>query len=109
MLTHPGGHNQVFREQPLIRTTPNGVESVIIDRLILAYDPDGKVASAEVIDFKTDRGIAPERLLERHTDQLRRYVEVVGGVFGISSDKIGVQLAHLDQGMVHRVSFARSG
>ena len=109
LLSHPGGSLQVFREQPLIRTTSRGVESVIIDRLILAYDDAGRVVGAEVVDFKTDHGIDQDLLLQRHTNQLRRYVEVVGGVFGISNDKIGAQLAHVDQGMVHRVSFAGSG
>jgi ATP-dependent exoDNAse (exonuclease V) beta subunit len=57
--------------------------SGVIDRLHVFRDPLGLPERVELIDFKTDAVTKGEQLLERYSEQMNAYREVIGKAFGV--------------------------
>lgn len=57
--------------------------SGVIDRLHVFRDPLGLPERVELLDFKTDAVTKREQLLERYSEQMNAYREVIGKAFGV--------------------------
>ena len=95
-------------ERPFAHRTENEVISGVIDRLVLGRAPDGSVAAAEVLDFKTDRVEAgdPEGLEERveaYRPQLAAYRSAVAAMYGLEERAVRAGLVFLVPGTVREI------
>ncbi|MCW1924558.1 UvrD-helicase domain-containing protein [Luteolibacter arcticus] len=82
-LFERGGRNvELFREQPVEAILDGKWLSGVIDRLHVIRDSGGKVATLELIDFKTDAIQEPRQLTERYSGQMTAYREVLSKAFG---------------------------
>ncbi len=94
----------VFRERPY-QFSDNGVLwNGVIDRLVLLYD-GAELVGADVVDFKSDERIVPERL-EEYRLQLKRYGEAVNRLYGLPHEKISLRVAFVT---LRRLVDARTG
>jgi ATP-dependent exoDNAse (exonuclease V) beta subunit len=75
---------ELRREQPVDAILDGRWLSGTIDRLHLFLNADGKVSSAEIVDFKTDAVSSGEELVSRYSDQMRAYREVIERAFGVT-------------------------
>jgi ATP-dependent helicase/nuclease subunit A len=60
--------------------------SGIFDRVHIKMGPDGQPVTAQIYDFKTDKG--PVDLQEKYKDQLDSYTKAAALLLGISPDKV---------------------
>jgi ATP-dependent helicase/nuclease subunit A len=66
--------------------------SGVIDRLLVERDDSGRVRSATVIDFKTDRVEREDDLIERYSGQMLAYRMALAMVFEIEAAAIDCAL-----------------
>lgn len=94
----------VENELPFLLREGDALVEGIIDRLVLARDPEtGAYRAAHVLDYKTDAVPAgdPQRLDERtalYAPQLRAYRRAVTRLYGIPAEAIRLTLLFLEPG-----------
>ena len=69
-----------------------------IDRLVLLYD-GSKLVAADVVDFKSDEKLVPERL-DEYCVQLKRYGEAVQKLYKLPSDRVSLRVAFVTLGII---------
>ena len=90
----PSDNPRVEREATFIGGSSGGVDSIVIDRLVVAEDG----ASARVYDFKTNQaGLSETDLLAEYGDQLARYRAFVAASLRIAPEAVALWLVDLDQ------------
>ena len=94
----------VLRERPYQLVEGGVLWEGKIDRLVLLYDGT-KLVGADVVDFKSDEKLVPERL-DEYRLQLKRYGEAVERLYGLSSEKISLRIAFVTP---RRLVDARTG
>lgn len=91
----------VHREWRFTRCVDGAVQSGSIDRLTRETGADGRCASAEIIDFKTDQLRGPaDAAAEAYAAQVRDYAEVVERAFGVPMSRITRRIAFVTAGVV---------
>ena len=93
-LARPEGPATVLLEHPFLRRRPDGLQSGLIDRLVLLGDP-AMPHAAEIVDFKTDwidAADAGRWARERHAGQLRAYRDAVAERFRIDPKDIRLRV-----------------
>ena len=93
---------RVERELPFIVREGDTLVEGVLDRLVLIPGPDGTVAEAVVIDYKTDRvmdgpGAQPDRT-DHYREQLRTYLRSVQVLYGLGPAQVHGMLLFLDSG-----------
>ena len=86
VMKKPGENFTVWRERAFDVEVDGRAVSGIFDRVHIELGEDGKVASAQIYDFKTDKGNVD--LPERYNDQLDAYRQAVALLLGISANKV---------------------
>ena len=86
ILQKPGENFTVWRERAFDVEVDGRSVSGIFDRVHIEFGKDGKPASAQIYDFKTDKGNVDLR--ERYKDQLDAYIKAAALLLGISPDKV---------------------
>jgi ATP-dependent helicase/nuclease subunit A len=89
-LARPDGPATVLCEHPFLRRREDGIQSGLIDRLVLLGDP-AMPHAAEIVDFKSDAvavADAEAHARERHRGQLLSYRTAVAERFRIAPDDI---------------------
>jgi len=79
---------EVFREQAVEVILDGRWMSGVIDRLLIERDGGGRVISATVVDFKTDRVETEAELAERHGGQMLAYRKALSDVLAVKEDAI---------------------
>lgn|GEM_PF-42972 len=105
LLTKPTTAVELWQERPFDVLVDGQWISGILDRVHLHRSPDGSVASAEVLDFKTDR-VKDGRLDDACTDhapQIHLYRYAVATLLGIDPSKVGGKLIFTHHGQVREV------
>jgi len=97
----------VENELPFARRVGGDIQEGFIDRLVLTRN-DGRVVSAEVLDFKTDAiESGDDETLASRTDQYRpqiaAYCEVVREQYGLADEDVRGLLVFLVSGAVKKV------
>jgi len=98
-------HLTVEREVPFVRRTAEGIQSGVIDRIVIARPQEnGPAESVEVIDYKTDRlGQIEDGALgaaARYQPQLRAYAEAIAPRFGVAAEAVRTRLVFVESGEV---------
>ncbi|MBR5878792.1 MAG: PD-(D/E)XK nuclease family protein, partial [Akkermansia sp.] len=100
---------EVYNEQSIEAITEkNEWLSGTIDRLVLAFDAQGKVTAAHIIDFKTNQ-LAPtqeasyEALKKEYTRQMSAYRKYVAKACNIEYAQVSVSLVSCPLGLPARV------
>lgn len=62
--------------------------SGVIDRLLVQRDDSGRVESATVVDFKSDRVEAESELIERYSGQMQDYRQAVAAVLELGPGEV---------------------
>lgn len=86
VMKKPGENFTLWRERAFDVEVDGRAVSGIFDRVHIELGEDGKVASAQIYDFKTDKGNVD--LPERYNDQLDAYRQAVALLLGISANKV---------------------
>ena len=89
ILKKPGENFTVWREKAFDVEVDGRPVSGIFDRVHIELGQDGKPASAQIYDFKTDKESVDLR--ERYKDQLDAYSKAAALLLGISPDKVEAQ------------------
>ncbi|MEM7792077.1 MAG: PD-(D/E)XK nuclease family protein, partial [Verrucomicrobiota bacterium] len=87
----PPGPAIVWRERSFSYIDGNQLINGVFDRVNLHQDETGKIISAEIIDFKTDRIEYPntiDKAIESHRSQLEIYRKALSGILGLSETLI---------------------
>jgi len=92
---------RVFRELPLLHREAGVTWSGVIDLLVPGEDPGGK--EWLVVDYKTDRGLAPEEARRLYGEQLRLYGRAVKSARKLAAPP-RLELWLLDRGEVAEVA-----
>jgi len=79
---------KVYREQPMEVMLECVWVSGVLDRLLVEMDENGKVIYAAIMDFKTDQVEAESELIERYSDQLDRYVNMVAEAYALPDENV---------------------
>ena len=87
LFTLGGRDITLMREQPFDTIVDGVWTSGVIDRLHL-HRENGKMARAEIIDFKTDRVESGDELIERYAGQMRAYRQAVAAATGLAPETI---------------------
>jgi ATP-dependent helicase/nuclease subunit A len=100
----PAG-TRVLREAPFAYRDGDVVVEGLIDRLVLIPGPDGALARAEVLDFKTDDVPAPgtplfDARVAHYRPQLDAYRAAVARVYGVAESAVTARLALVRAGVV---------
>jgi ATP-dependent helicase/nuclease subunit A len=74
---------ELRREQPVDAILHEQWLSGTIDRLHIFRDGSGTPIRAEIIDFKTDAVTSGEQLVERYSEQMEAYREVISRALGV--------------------------
>ncbi len=95
----------VERELPFVRRTAEGIQSGVIDRIVITRSrEDGPAESVEVIDYKTDRVGHVESgvmgAVDRYQPQLRAYAEAIAPRFGVAAESVRTRLVLVETGEV---------
>nr|MDZ4756485.1 UvrD-helicase domain-containing protein [Phycisphaerae bacterium] len=101
VLARPAGEATVHRERRFVRLVEIGLESSVVDRLVLIGAPERPTA-AQIIDYKTD-SVTPgggAALLERYRPQLAAYMEAVAERYRLDPRAVQATLVLLDSGEV---------
>lgn len=87
---------EVRNECPIATLEDGLLVDGTIDRLVL-LSVDGRVHSAEVIDYKTDPVEPGEtgRLVQKYGDQLRTYADAVARMYAVPRERIATRLVSL--------------
>lgn len=100
---------EVYNEQPIVAVTDkNKWLSGTIDRLVLTTDSEGKVTTAHIIDFKTNR-LAPDKkasydaLKKEYEEQMTAYREHVADALGIPESDVSISLFSCPLGVKARI------
>jgi len=98
-LARPSGAAEAWRERRFARVAGGKLEAGAFDRVVVVRET-GRVASARLVDFKTDRIAGDgERFAEavaRHTPQLRAYRRALAAVTALPETQIVAELFFLD-------------
>jgi ATP-dependent exoDNAse (exonuclease V) beta subunit len=99
---------EVETERRFAHRTGDEVVSGVVDRLVLAREPGGRVVAAEVVDFKTDRldpgdGDALEERTVAYRPQVEAYREAVAEMHGLDAEAVGARLVFLDADTVREL------
>ncbi|MEY3481081.1 MAG: hypothetical protein RIQ71_1856 [Verrucomicrobiota bacterium] len=86
VLNKPGENFTVWRERAFDVEIDGRAVSGIFDRVHIEIGKHGKPFSAQVYDFKTDKGNVDLR--ERYKDQLDTYIKAAALLLGMSQDKV---------------------
>ena len=86
VLQKPSDNFTVWRERAFDVEVDGRAVSGIFDRVNIELGKDGKPASAQIYDFKTDR--ANVDLRERYKDQLEAYIKAAALLLEISPEKV---------------------
>ena len=86
VMKKPGENFTLWRERAFDVEIDGRAVSGIFDRVHLELGKDGQAVSAQIYDFKTDKGNVD--LLERYKDQLDAYRQAAALLLGISVDKV---------------------
>ncbi len=86
VLKKPEGKILLWRERGFDVEINERPLSGIFDRVHIELAPDGQPVTAQIYDFKTDKG--PADLREKYKDQLDSYIEAAALLLGIFKDKI---------------------
>jgi ATP-dependent helicase/nuclease subunit A len=100
---YPAGAT-VEREMPFVVRDGGALVEGVIDRLVLVHE-DGRVARAEIVDFKTDAldGSDRAKFEERvgyYRGQMEVYRRAVGGLYGVAGEAVGAKLVTVEAGRV---------
>ncbi len=97
----------VDNELPFVRRVGNEIQEGVIDRLVL-IQRDGRVAQAEILDFKTDsidpgdhEGLAARS--EHYRPQIAAYCDVVREQYGLAEGDVKGKLVFLKAGAISDV------
>jgi ATP-dependent helicase/nuclease subunit A len=86
---------EIWRERAFEIVLDDAWVSGVFDRVVVERNAGGRISSAIVYDFKTDR-VASEAALgaavRRHAAQMNVYRRVAAALAGISSDQVAVEL-----------------
>ena len=96
---------QVYNEQAIISVDNEKNECTpgTIDRLVLTTDSEGKVTTAHIIDFKTNR-LAPDKkasydaLKKEYEEQMKAYRKLIAQAFELPAEHITVSLLSCPKG-----------
>ncbi len=86
VITKPSENFTVWRERAFDVEIDERSVSGIFDRVHIEFGKDGKLTSAQIYNFKTDKGNVDLR--ERYKDQLDAYIKAAALLSGISPDKV---------------------
>ncbi len=86
VMKKPGENFTLWRERAFDVEVGGRAVSGVFDRVHIELGEDGQVASAQIYDFKTDKGNVD--LSERYNDQLDAYRQAVALLLGISANKV---------------------
>lgn len=98
------GGLRVYAEHPFVALLAVGEREVTVsgrfDRVVVAMDSAGRAASAEVVDFKTDRVEGAERAtrVEHYRPQLEAYRGALAQMLGLGVERVGATLVFLRSG-----------
>lgn len=105
--SNPG--QEVYNEQPIVAVTDkNECLSGTIDRLVLTTDSEGKITSAHIIDFKTNR-LDPDKkesydaLKKEYTAQMSAYREHVASALNLDPSDVAVSLLSCPLGVKAKI------
>ena len=98
---------RVDNELPFVRRVGDEIQEGVIDRLVLVQR-DGRVAQAEILDFKTDSIEAEddEALVARtahYRPQIVAYCDVVREQYGLAEGNVSGKLLFLEMGVTREV------
>jgi len=97
---------EVFREQPIEVILDGRWMSGVIDRLLVERDAAGRVRSATVVDFKTDRVEQESELVERHSSQMLAYRQAVAAALDLDPGEIACTLVSTALGRAIKICVA---
>jgi RecB family exonuclease len=99
-LARPPGDVTLWREKRFdIVIDGSRLVSGVFDRVVIRRDGDGRVAGAEVLDFKTDRMATPadpQNAERKYRPQLALYAQALGRILGLEPDRIARRLVLVD-------------
>lgn len=93
---------ELWRERAFAMRLADGIVEGRIDRLV-AVRSGGRIARAEVIDFKTDRLRETgdvQALAERHRPQIESYRAAAARWFALAAEQVVARVVYLDSGQV---------
>jgi len=101
------GQLRLWRERPFAVRLDDALVTGTIDRLVVCYDGD-KPASADVLDFKTDRlpsddPAAIDARVEFYRPQMAAYARAVATMFALSAEQVSSWLIFVEPGIVRQV------
>ncbi len=83
-------------EYPFSVIDGNVQQSGIFDRLLIDLRPDGRIASACVVDFKTNlAGLSDEKLLSDNLGQMSAYKSAVLKIYGLPETSVSVKIVNV--------------
>lgn len=99
-----GNQFEVWRERPFVIRNGDVVLSGKFDRVVVCMSA-GRIAQADVIDFKTDAVAAEdcegvERATQRYAPQLSAYRGAAARLLGLDSQQVGEKLVFVTAGIV---------
>jgi hypothetical protein len=89
ILRKPGESFTVWRERAFDVEVDGRAVSGIFDRVHIETGLEGRPVSAQIYDFKTDKGVFDLR--ERYKDQLDAYSKAASLLLGISPDRVSAE------------------
>ncbi|MEM7792419.1 MAG: 3'-5' exonuclease, partial [Verrucomicrobiota bacterium] len=95
VFTKPRGPAIVWRERSFSYIDGNQLINGVFDRVNLHQDETGKIISAEIIDFKTDRIEYPntiDKAIEYHRSQLETYRKALSRILNLEQSLIQVSI-----------------
>jgi ATP-dependent exoDNAse (exonuclease V) beta subunit len=104
---HTSAHLRLERELPFLHRTEEGMLQGFVDRMVVV-ESEGKVVSALVQDFKTDKvGPSDSAVLEDrvayYRPQITAYRHAVAARYGLALEDVGGELLFLRPGVVREV------
>ena len=89
ILAKPGAKFSVWRERAFDVEIGGYSVSGIFDRVHIEMGKDGKPTSAQIYDFKTDKG--PVDLRERYSDQLDAYIKAAAILLRVPAENVNAE------------------
>ena len=89
-----GGRAEVWRERAFEVVLDGAWVTGVFDRVVLTVDATGKVSTAALYDFKTDRGgpDGVDRALARHAVQVGLYRRVLAALTGLPVNRVSAEV-----------------
>jgi ATP-dependent helicase/nuclease subunit A len=95
----PPGEAEVHRELPFLHRDGASWLEGVVDRLVLTRW-DGRVAGADILDYKTDAIGGSEEILRqriaRYRPQMQAYAGAVAGLYRLPADAVSARLLFVD-------------